>query len=89
MDKPIYECDCDCHTNPAIKHFAPCCIECPNCGKNIKLVWCYQHGKDCKPKDEKVFTINVKKPTDEESQEIVKSLKEQFRKKELDVEVNE
>jgi len=50
MDKPIYECDC--HTNPAIKHFAPCCIECPNCGKNIKLVWCYQHGKDCKPKVE-------------------------------------
>lgn len=32
LDGVPEQCDCDCHRNPQIQHFAPCCAVCGKCG---------------------------------------------------------
>lgn len=43
----IWECHCDCHKHPEMKHCMACCTECPRCGRRVKIGMEELHIKDC------------------------------------------
>lgn len=47
--KSIEECSCICHNESVILHHcAPCCYQCPSCGKNIVPLFWEEHSAKCK-----------------------------------------
>ena len=51
------ECQCSCHTQEGVVHCAPCCGQCPHCGRNIHF-WSYdQHVAKCKAEWERLGAV--------------------------------
>lgn len=40
-------CDCECHSNPEIKHPSPCCFTCPKCKQQIVAHIYNAHVQSC------------------------------------------
>ena len=45
------KCECECHSDPEVKHSIPCCFECPKCHDNIKSHVYNAHVECCNRAD--------------------------------------